>query len=95
MEFKEIFFTGHAIQRMFERNIDEDDIFSVITRGEVIENYPDDMPYPSHLIFGNIGGKPLHVVVAFDGKAKTCYVVTVYHPDPELWEADFKKRRKT
>ena len=94
MEFEKVFFTGHAIQRMFERNIGEEDILSVIQRGEVIENYPDDMPYPSHLILGNIRGKPLHAVVAFDSKSKTFYVVTVYYPDPELWEEDFKKRRR-
>jgi hypothetical protein len=95
MECKEIFFTGHAIQRMFERNIDEEDIIQVIKQGEVIENYPDDMPYPSHLILGNTGGKPLHVVAAFDSKARTCYIVTVYHPDPKFWEPDFRKRRKS
>ena len=81
-------------QRMFEKNIDEEDIVVVIQEGKVIENYPDDMPHPSRLILGNIGGKPLHLVVAFDSKSGTCYVVTVYHPDPELWEPDFKKRRK-
>ena len=95
MKFEKVFFTGHAIQRMFERNIDEKDILSIIKQGEIIENYPDDKPYPSFLISGNIGGKPLHVVTALDGKAKTCYVVTVYYPDPELWEPGLKKRRKS
>jgi len=94
MEFEKVFFTGHAILRMFERNINEEDIIQVIKRGELIENYPDDIPYPSLPILGNVSGNPLHVVVAFDSKAKTCYVVTVYHPDPELWEPDFMKRRK-
>jgi len=36
MEFTEIFFSCHAIQRMFERNIDEEDIIRVIKQGEVV-----------------------------------------------------------
>lgn len=41
-----------------------------------------------------MGIQPLHIIVAFDEGAKLCVVVTVYIPDPELWENDFKTRRK-
>ena len=85
MECKEIFFTGHAIQRMFERNIDEEDIIQVIKQGEVIENYPDDMPYPSHLILGNTGGKPLHVVAAFDSKASVMLQTLLHNNFPGFY----------
>ena len=32
--------------------------------GEVIEDYPHDYPYPSRLILGWCGSRPLHVVAA-------------------------------
>ncbi len=93
MEIEKFFFTGHAIQRMFERKIDEKEIISVIRQGEVVENYPDDNPYPSSLILGEVDDKPLHVVAAFDNDTGKCYIITVYNPNPELWESDFKKRK--
>ncbi len=42
----------HAIERMFERDISEQDIESVVFNGEVIKNYPNDKPYPSRLSLG-------------------------------------------
>jgi len=34
----------HALQRMFERGITEEDVHHVLETGEVIERYPDDRP---------------------------------------------------
>ena len=94
MECKEIFFSGHAIRRIFERVIHKDAVKSVILEGESIAAYPDDTPYPSSLMLGFCDDVPLHVVVSRDSKTNNCYVVTVYQPDPELWEPDFRTRRK-
>jgi hypothetical protein len=33
------------------------------------------------------------VVVAVEPDTRECYVVTVYPPDPELWNSDFRTRR--
>jgi len=38
--------------------------------------------------------RPVHVVVAVDAAEGACYVVTAYVPDPGLWSADFRTRRK-
>ncbi|WP_250631627.1 DUF4258 domain-containing protein [Rhodoflexus caldus] len=85
----------HSLQRMFERSISTDEIELVIAIGEVIEEYPTDKPYPSVLIPGFIGKRPIHVVVA-QTPEKLCVVVTAYQPDKTVWEPDFKtkKRRK-
>jgi hypothetical protein len=40
----------HARIRMFQRNVSTDDIKSVITNGEVIEDYRNDEPCPSVLM---------------------------------------------
>jgi len=78
---------------MFRRKILVADILATIETGEVIETYPEDTPYPSELILGSVGNKPLHVVVAADKKNNRGIVVTIYHPDPLQWEPGFRKRR--
>lgn len=80
--------------RMLYRNISRDDLFELIQQGEIIEEYPDDFPFPSKLVFKIVDGRPLHAVVAFDEESKTRIVVTVYEPDSEHFESDFKTRKK-
>ena len=86
-------FSGHAIQRMFERRLTPDDVIAIIKDGEIIAEYPDDKPLPSLLILGFVGKSPLHIVVGVDGNKRAGHIVTVYIPDPAKWEQDFKKRR--
>ena len=63
------------------------EVMRAIMTGEVIEDYPDDYPYPSALISGN----GLHVVAGVgDGRL---WLITSYRPDPEQWEDDLKTRK--
>lgn len=93
MNCDRIVFSGHALQRMFERGLGGDDVRSVLRDGEEIASYPDDTPYPSGVVLGFVEGRAVHVVAAREEKTRTCIVITVYHPDPVLWESDFKHRR--
>jgi len=86
-------FRVHAVQRMFERRISEKDVRSVLESGEAIEEYPADTPYPSRLMLGWRGTRPIHVVVADNHEENECILITVYEPDPALWEADFRRRK--
>jgi Domain of unknown function (DUF4258) len=86
-------FSGHAIQQMFYRRISREDVRAAITYGEILEEYPDDQPYPCCLILDYAGGIPLHVVFSHDPITHTCYVVTAYIPDPKIWSDDFQTRR--
>ena len=61
---KKLVFRVHAIRRMFERRISDEDIKDAIETGETIEEYPDDTPYPSELKLGWRGSRPIHVVLA-------------------------------
>jgi hypothetical protein len=81
MTSRRIIFRIHAIQRMFQRSLDEDDVRAVLMAGEVIENYPDDTPYPSRLILGWRGSRPVHVVAADSAEDNATIVITVYEPD--------------
>jgi len=47
----------------------------------VIEEYPDDTPYPSRLILGWNGTKPLHVVIADNNEDKETIIITAYEPN--------------
>ena len=51
---------------MFQRHITETEIREVIVQGEIIEDYPDDTPYPSCLVSGLANGRPLHFVLAYN-----------------------------
>jgi len=93
MESQRITYRAHAIQHMFERQIAEADVVRVLATGEVIEDYPDDFPYPSRLIMGWSGGRPIHVVAADNRAANETIVVTAYEPDDVEWQAGFKRRR--
>lgn len=52
---------------MQERDISRLDVKNGIATGEIIEDYPDDYPNPSCLIFGyNVNGHILHIVAGCD-----------------------------
>jgi uncharacterized protein DUF4258 len=89
-----IIFRIHAIQRMFERRVSEENVRQILQSGEMIEDYSDDMPYPSGLISGRRGNRPLHVVMAENTKDNELVVITVYEPDPSQWKAHFRSRKK-
>lgn len=82
----------HAVQRMAERGIREEDVARVVAKGKEIESYPDDQPYPSRLMLGWVESRPIHVVAA-TGEHEII-VITMYEPDPAFWEPGFEKRRK-
>jgi|WetSurSiteA1Bulk_404760.scaffolds.fasta_scaffold186272_2 hypothetical protein len=88
-----IVYRQHAVRRMFDREISADDVLSVLLDGKTIESYPNDTPYPSRLMMGFRGQRPLHVVIADNLAEDMQIVITVYEPDSELWENDFTTRK--
>jgi hypothetical protein len=78
---------------MFQRGITAQDVHLVLQGGETIEEYADDRPYPAKLVLGWSGSRPLHVVVAENIDAGETVVITVYEPDPEQWNADYRRKR--
>lgn len=78
---------------MFVRRIGVAEVREIVEQGQVIEDRPDDLPYPSRLLLGRAHGRPLHAVIAKDAADATTIVVTVYEPDAALWRPGFKRRR--
>jgi hypothetical protein len=82
--------SNHARIRMFQRNISTEYIKEVIAYGQIIENYPEDEPFPSALFFAYSEGKPCHVVVA--ECEDHVRIITVYNPENNKW-IDYVFRR--
>lgn len=92
----ELFFSRHALQRMFERDITFDEVEKTLHQGTIIQEYNDDRPFPSKLVSSVNNGKPLHVVYALDTTGSDLVVwivVTVYRPSLDEWNDDFLSRR--
>jgi len=94
MIIEKITYRAHAVKRMFERRVNAEEVRYVLETGEVIEDYPEDTPYPSRLILGCYRGRLLHVVAANNWLDKEVIVITVYEPDPSEWDLECRKRIK-
>lgn len=64
--FSHLIFRMHALRQMFQRRISGDDIRELLEHGAIIEDYPDDTPYPSCLVSGMVRGRQLHGVMAYN-----------------------------
>ncbi len=95
MNVNRLVFRIHALQRMFKRRISDEDVRHVLATGKIIETYPDDKPFPSRLVMGWSGSRPIHVVVADNTAERETIVITAYEPDLIEWEPGFEKRRRT
>lgn len=85
--------TEHTMKRIMERRISRADVKACIMSGEIIEQYPDDYPYPSCLVFGcSVEGRALHVV-AGEGDG-SLWIITAYWPDPLKWDDTLKIRKE-
>lgn len=83
----------HSTQRMFQRNIDNEDIEHILIHGDVIERYDEDFPFPSLLLNGRTSpGRLLHVVVGINNPERILIIITTYEPDPLQWTEDFSRR---
>ncbi len=93
MSSKDFFFSNHAVKQMFARNIGVEDVKSVIEIGEIIKDYPDDKPYPSCLVYGEVNNRPLHVVYSYIEQNNQIIIITAYEPGLDIWENNFKTRK--
>ncbi len=80
---------------MAERNTPQAVVLEVLLSGERIRDYPEDKPFASALFFGYDDDRPLHVVASVDEAARQTFIITVYEPSLEVFEADYKTKRKS
>ena len=88
-----VIISKHAIERCRQRGIKQKDIKNCILSGEIIEQYPEDFPFPSCLIFGHsVDNKIIHVVASDEGTASR--IITAYYPHTDKFEGDLKTRKE-
>ena len=76
-----------------ERDISIEDVDNCINSGEIIEDYPNDFPHPSCLVFGyTINNQVIHVVAGTDNNY--VYIITAYYPNTDKFEDDLKTRKE-
>ena len=89
----QIRWTNHVMIRLLQRNISQNDIENAILNGEIIEEYENDYPYPSCLVYGvNVKNEILHIVCGINDIE--LWIITAYYPDNIQWEENFKKRKE-
>ena len=85
--------TDHADEEAEDDDLTFDEVYFSVLRGEVIEDYPTDKPYPSCLVYGRtFAGDPVHSVWAYNALNGWAVLITVYRPDPKRW-IDWRVRR--
>ena len=90
---KRLLFLPHAIRQMSrpQRMITQSEVGIVVTKGELIEDYPNDPRGHSCLMLGfGEASRPVHVVCS--PKDEYLAIITAYLPDPAQWSEDFKRR---
>ena len=86
--------SAHALKRMLEKGISRASEKHIICTGEMIENYPDDKPFPSGLFYGIRINKKIISVLGYDFTDQKIFLITAYWPDEEHFETDLKTRRR-
>ena len=70
------------------------DVRRVVLRGEIIEDYPEDVRGHSCLMLGiDAEGRAIHVVCS--PKPEFLAIITAYTPEPTEWDSSFKVRKKS
>mgnify|MGYP002639403232 FL=1 len=86
--------TDHADEESQSDQLTFDEVYLSVFNGQIIEDYPEDKPYRSCLIYGHtFSGDPVHSVWAFNDENQWAVLITVYRPDPDRW-INYRVRRK-
>jgi hypothetical protein len=98
MDYKKLFrehlvlWRYHAQQKKDIFNLTESAILEIVENSEIIETYPDDTRGSSFLILGFHSNKPYHLVLSV--KSDIVFVITIYEPNLDKFENDYKTRKK-
>ena len=76
----------HAYDEAVDDGLSGVAVIDETTRGEVIEDYPNDPRGPSCLVLLAVGhNQPVHAVWGFDDGPGRAILITVYRPAPDRW----------
>ena len=90
---EDVLISNHAAMRFRQRGIKLKDIRCAVNNGKIIEQYPEDFPFPSCLILGrDMRHNVIHVVMSDEGTMGR--IITAYYPDPDRWDSKYEARKE-
>jgi len=92
---KKVIWRRHALERMLERGLSRAVVLDVALNGKVIEDYSADRLTPTALMLGWDKKRPIHIVVSIESNDnEEVAIITAYEPNLDVFESDYKTRRK-
>ncbi len=90
-----ILWSRHAIVELANEHWAREAVEKSLVEAELIEDYPTQhRPLPDCLVLSQLSSdEPLHAVVAVDEANDRLFIVTVYKPNLEEWENDWRTRK--
>jgi hypothetical protein len=88
-----IIWRKHAVLRMIERKVSRENVLACLSNGLIINQYPDDKPFPSYLLLCFPNNEPIHIAFSYNHDNQFIYIITVYNPSLDYFEEDFITRR--
>ena len=89
-----IVLSRHARQRLFERSVPVEAVTRIVEEGRTILRYDDDKPYPSRLVLGYDGERPVHILIAENAEANETIVITAYEPSADVWLPGWTQKKR-
>ena len=83
----------HAMERLQERGITKSDVYSALTNGKIIEQYPDSFPYPACLVLG-LDEKEIKIHVVCGCNGAVIKIITAYYPDEDKFDSSGENRKE-
>jgi hypothetical protein len=90
-----IYWSRHATSELVNDSLNRTEVETGLAFAVVIEDYPSvHRPLPDCLVLLTLpDGDPIHAVIAVDKENDRIYIVTVYRPNAERWENDWRTRK--
>ena len=90
-----VFWSRHAITKLVDLDLARQNVEQALLTCDMIEDYLLlHRPLPDCLVLGWFGdGCPIHAVIGIDEQNDRLFVITIYRPNPERWDHEYKTRR--
>jgi hypothetical protein len=91
----EVRISEHGYDQLAADGLLARDLVSSVPGAELLEDYPGFPKGPCVLVLQQSEvGTPVHAVWGIPrGQSSSAVLVAAYQPDPELWSADFRRRK--